>query len=359
MGISRFYNKPVQIVILIILAVASNIPNAYADADEELRVKILTTVNRAWRQEDFELLETTEKQYIPSSQRTLSGKRRLAVFDDYLSSLISIEWPTKWGKKDIVTIPDPKYFSEANKRWDVIEEKLKRWEEESPDSTSASLARAQYYINRAWFFRGNGLAHTVSKEAWPIFYQNMDAAEKTLMKIYGARIQNPRWFDMMFEIYGIKSSQISSTEHQKLLQDFLEHGQGYPPAYQSALHYLDPRWGGSFQQVEALVMMANQKTAKEEQGTLYARLYWNFETSYRYGSGFFEKTEASWPMLKGSFKKMIKLYPTARNFSSFAMFSCTANDVSGAKELLKQAGTDAYIKNWPAELRKRCLEQSP
>lgn len=336
-------------------------PNALADDELDSRKKISLDVKTAWEHEDFHALESVETLFLSADQRTSSGKWRLAIFFGALESGLTIEWPNEWNHRTFAgeTVrcygPEPAHFPDADKRWNVVEERLKRWAAEFPQSPNPQLALAAYFMNRGWFYRGTCFAGDVIEVAWPIFYRNLDTAQQILAGLRNSRTRNPVWFDLMLRICSAKSADPTSPDRKSLIDDLLENGQGYPNAYSSALRFMEPRWGGSPRQLEDFAQIANAKTLKEEGGAMYARIYWNFEASYEYGTEFFQKTNADWPKLKASFQKLVNDYPTPRNVTGFARFSCMAKDVAGAKQLLQRAGTDEYLESWVPAFRLECL----
>lgn len=351
--------SPVAAALAVVASLSTWASGARADPELDQRNQLDAKVAAAWAKEDFDTLEATENRFLDPAERTGSGKRWLAVFEDALEGAMRIQWPKDWNrvirtKTSIGEGPSPRYFSEADHRWDAVEQRLRRWSARFPDSPNPVLARAHYHLLRAWFFRGTFRADQVSEEALPIFARNLDAAERLLEQIRAARARNPLWFEALLEIYALRSPPPSLAQRQGLLQDLLENGQGYPPAWSAALYFLEPRWGGSPREIERLARLAGEKTMGEEKGSMYARLYWSFESAYQYGPRFFEDTAADWPTLKASFERLVAAYPSPRSLSAFAMFACIANEAPRAQELLKRAATDSYLASWRPELRRRC-----
>ncbi|MFZ3183087.1 MAG: DUF4034 domain-containing protein [Pseudomonas sp.] len=337
---------------------------AQADDDADYRLKITTKFADAWQNENWPVLESMENQYLNPSERTPSGKRSLAVFEKNLSWFISIrpiattleliKSNSSFETEESVNGPPPSRYEIVNQEWDKVESKINNWNKAFPNSPNPKLAKAEYYIERGSYFRGSRWASDVHKEAWPIHQQNFDAAKKLLIDTQSVSRQNPIWFSLMLTIAGAQSS--PQQEIYTLITDTLENGQGYPDAIQSAFHFMQPRWGGSYQQMDDFAQLANQKTEKQEHGGIYARLYWIMVSSSNdeMNQGFFKRSGVSWPMLSQSFEAIIQRFPAPRNISGYALFACMANDIPKAKHLLIDANSPKYIESWPRELQQLC-----
>lgn len=340
---------------------------SFADTDADQRNKVTNEVVNAWEKNDFKTLEQLENKYINPSETTTSGKRLLAIYDRALRGVISIR-PVELSRR-INLIPNTQYqktneemngpdlpnYPEVNKKWSDIENKLKKWKEQYPTSPNPIIAQSHYYINKAWYFRGKRWAKYVHEYAWPIYYENLNLAKNLLNSTKNISQNNPIWYDQMISILGAESA--SRGEIEAIIADTLKKGQGYPMPLYGALHFMQPRWGGSYEAMKKFAVQANQETYKEEHGEIYARLYWNFiaDSPDEINSTFFQRTGADWSLLDKSFKIMIRDHPAPRNYSGYALFSCMANDIKKSKALLIKAGTKIYAEQWPEYLKIRCV----
>lgn len=336
-----------------------------ADADLDMRQQMAKRIARAWQAEDFRTLEAMENQFLDPAQRTPSGKRLLAVFEKYLGSFITIR-PTADVLDGILhgtpTLgaewrngPDPKVYQNRELEWKKVEERIGRWERAYPDSPHPKIARAIYFNNKGQYFRGGNWASQVPAEAWPIYLDNAARARKVLMETQAVSKRNPMWFSEMFSTLGAQPLPADAVE--SLVADTLKSGQGYQTALDVAFIYLQPRWGGSYKKMERFARQAQRLTEPQEGGEVYARLYWNLVTGQpdEMDRDFFARTGASWPLLKDSFERMVRQHPEPRNLSGYALFTCMANDPTGARSLLRRAGTQDYVAGWTTELKEACL----
>lgn len=336
---------------------------AFADADEDIRQAMIGKIAAAWDGNQFGVLEDMENGYLAPDQRTPSGKRLLAVFENNISGFISIRSTAETVEyirsgahfsDDEIYGPTPENYDAANKKWDLIGRKIDNWGKAFPNSPNPIIAKAIYYKNRGYYFRGAQYASQVHPEAWPILKKNYGLAREILVSTKEVSRKNPIWFSLMLDILGVQSA--SRDEISAAISDTLQHGQGYPNAIQSAFDFMQPKWGGSYDEMERFARLANQSTMNVEHGEIYARLYWNmvFGSRDEMNRGFFTQTKASWPLVKKSFEVIVKNHPTARNFSGYALFACMAGDLQKSKEMLTKAQTAVYSKTWMPELQQLC-----
>jgi Domain of unknown function (DUF4034) len=317
----------------------------HADAEKVLRESISRSVQNAWAKSDFAALDSAAEDYVQTRARTFSGKWRLAIFYGSLSDQMQIEWPDDWWLTEArrgcrCKIPDPDRYQEADLRWDALQAKFDLWRERFPRSPHAQVARAQFLVNRAWFYRGTGFANTVPDVAWPRVEKYVEAARQILIETRPTSIADPDWFDIMFFIASAQSwshSRVEATVH-----DFYEFGKTYAPAYQSASALMLPKWGGSYEMFEGFAREAVLRSAPEEGVAIYARIYWRPE----FGTTIFRNTLADWPTMKRGFDEIIRKYPDPRNLNGKAMFACIAGDAAIFNSTMQQLGDRVTPDTW-------------
>ena len=337
----------------------------HAQNDVSVRKALFERIKTAWQNSDFATLEAMENTYLDPSQRTPSGKRLLEVFDGYLAGLITITpedehlppGPASESliRQEMQNGPPPSRYNIVNQACDHLEKKINKWEQAFPDSANPKIAKAIYYTNRGYYFRGMRFTSQVHREAWPILQENYDEAQMVLVDTQTISRKNPIWFERMLDILGVQSPPRDKID--SLIADTLEHGQGYPGAMHAAFLFMQPRWGGSYQKMEDFARYANKKTMATEHGILYAVLYWRlvFKTRDEMNQEFFTRTRASWPMMEQSFKILVHRYPDPRNFRGYALFACMAGETAKAKQLLEKAYTPAILKEWTPSLVSKCI----
>jgi hypothetical protein len=323
----------------------SSVQPIHTDPETALREAIAKDVQDAWANSSFKKLDSLADEYVRTRARTFSGKWRLAVFAEALSGQMRIAWPDEWWLAERQPecrchIPDPARYQQADLRWNALQEKLDLWIKQFPNSPHAQVARAQFLVNRAWFYRGTGYADTVPDVAWPRFSKYIEAARNTLVETRSTSIANPEWFNIMIPIASAQSWQTSRVAG--LVRDLFEFGQSYATAYQSAAGMLLPKWGGSYEMIEAFAREAIKRTAPEEGAAIYARIYWQVD----FGPTTFHDTRADWATMKRGFDEMILKYPDPRNVNGKAMFACMAGDAATFNSTIKQLGERVRPDTW-------------
>jgi hypothetical protein len=361
-GCRRLRTRCIWANVLIVLATV--IPwTAHADGDLDVRRAIAKKMMAAWQTDDFGLLESMENDFLNPVSRTPSGKRTLSVFQADMFKLISIRPESATSElllgsgrepEEEINGPPLSRYEVVNKQWDGVQKKIEKWQKRFPNSPHPNIAMAQYYLNRGSYFRGQRFSEDVLNDAWPTYRSCYNSAKKLLLETKNISQKNPAWFEIMFVVLG--AEQVHRTEIDALISETLVNGQGYPDAFQAAFHYMQPRWGGSYERMEEFAVMANEKTYEQEHGEMYSRLYWNLVATQadELDQGFFARTRASWPLISKSFEAIVRDHPEPRNFSGYALFACIEKDRTKAKELLADAGTMVYFSKWPRELQQLC-----
>jgi Domain of unknown function (DUF4034) len=319
------------------------------DAETHLRNAVVAQAVELWAKSDFSSLDSMADRYVQTKERTLSGKWRLAIFYGALSDLLAIPWPNDGYLPDedascLCKRPNPSQFGVAEREWDDVHSKVEQWIRRYPNSPHARIVQAQFFVNRAWFFRGSGFSSTVAKEAWPRVSQYIEGARKSLVDCKSACSADPHWYEIMFFVASAQSW--SHEQIDDLVHDLLEHGQSYVPAYQSAARLLLPKWSGSYEAVEAFARIATARNTKIEGNGMYTRIYWNLGES----PVLFSQSRADWPTMKRGFEEMLVQYPDPRNLNGEAMFACAAGDRATYQSVMKQLGNRVIPSIWLVDL---------
>lgn len=333
-------------------ASALGITRISSDAEENaLRDAIATAVTVAWNKADFAALDAMADEYARTRAKTLSGKWRLAVYDEAVTQQMRIDWPTDWFVLKpqpgcACGVPDPARYAEAELRWDAVGAKLDQWRKRAPKSAYVQVARANYLSKRAWFYRGAGYANTVPDAAWPYFNRYIAEAGSVLAAQGATGIRNPAWFDSMISV--ARDEDWPQPRLNQLAEKLFREGQAYTPAYQNMAYMLEPKWGGSYAAVEKFARTAIARAPAGEGAETYTRIYWVIQASGR--SLLFQNSPTDWPMMRRGFEDMLKKYPNMRNLEAEAKFACLAGDRETVAEALGQMGGRIDSREWPVPI---------
>jgi hypothetical protein len=318
-----------------------------ADAELDLRLSIQRAVVEAWDRSDYSALDRMAESYASTRERTFSGKWRLTLYDQALSSQLQVQWPREYRLFDPTitcecTAPDPHYYDRAEERWATVDQKTQNWLRAYPGSPHAIVARARYFSNRGWFYRGTTYAKDVPAEGWAQMRRYEAVAKDFLESHRDARIRNPVWFQEMLELATDLS--LPDGAFRELADDFKKNGNFYPAALQLVFDRLQPKWYGSPKLMDRFAREVTELTRADDGSAMYARLYWNIARDYP--RTLFTEAGADWPTMRAGFEDMVKQYPDARNLNGFGTFACMAGDFDTMDKVLRDLGDRLLPALW-------------
>lgn len=207
----------------------------------------------------------------------------------------------------------------TKEEWDRRLKRLKEWVETNPDSITASVALATYYLEYGWSVRGSGYRDTVREDAWPIFRKNTDKAKTDLQALGGRAKNDPGWYTSLLRV--ARSQGWPLREFDDVYNEAVKRFPGYIPLYFEKAQYLAPRWWGSREEFKKYVEEVTNETDQIMGKTLYARLNWLVYTNDMFSNG-----QANWSEMKNGFDRIVKDYPHPWNINNYAKFACLARD---------------------------------
>ena len=323
--------------------------SAHAGREElDLRNAMLSDVTHAWQSEDFAQLEHTAEAFASTRARTYSGKSRLELWFDLLEDQMKVDWPNEFREPGVTSecdcggSPLPSRYAKADELWAPIDAKMQRWEDAFPNSPHAVVAKAAYYVRRAWFYRGSDVAAHVPQEAWWEMHQYERKAWEFLNAHRDARSRNPEWFTLALLV--AMDLERPADEIKALRDDFLENGQFYPSTLKLFFSRMQPKWGGSFAEMDRFARYVVDRTRETDGNAMYARLYWTMSAQYR--GRVFSELPIDWPMMRTGFEDMIVRFPDPRNVNALGMFACLAGDIPTMERALERLAGDVDPEQW-------------
>lgn len=228
-------------------------------------------------------------------------------------------------------------LSEA--QWQDRYQLLLEWRKKAPQSVTAEIALASFFIEHAWAIRGQGYANTVRSEAWPGFHESMEIALKHLEGATPAAKNDPGWYAAMLAVGVAQGWKIERFEH--IYKKGTEKYPLYLPLYFKASSYFAPRWYGAPATLRAFIEKSVAATRSQLGETLYARLNWSLWTQEMFKNG-----QADWPRMKTGFERIVADYPDPWNVNNFAKFACLAGDRATIISLLDKIGDRPIEAAW-------------
>jgi tetratricopeptide (TPR) repeat protein len=159
---------------------------------------------------------------------------------------------------------------------------IDRWRAERPDSALAMLACGLAHTDAARAARGGGSANQVSGDQWRLVERHFKEAEQHLRPLLDderSRVPAGILLDALIVREQISGSR---TRAEKFFARMLERDPHWLDGWRRIQAIRDPRWGGSQQDMEALLDLARQKLPERAARDL-AAMHWWWRGSYAYG----------------------------------------------------------------------------
>ncbi len=233
--------------------------------------------------------------------------------------------------------------------WQNQHQLLLEWRKKSPQSVTAEIALASFFVERGWAIRGKGYANTVKTEAWRDFQESIATARKHLEGATPAAKNDPGWYGAMLRV-GLAQGW-EPDQFEPIYREGIQKHPLYLPLYFNASSYFAPRWYGSAAALRAFVEESVAATRSRLGETLYARLNWSVWTPEMFRNG-----QADWPRMKAGFERVVADYPDPWNVNNFAKFACVAGDAPTVFELAKKIGDKPIEAAWGSpEYYSQCV----
>jgi hypothetical protein len=290
---------------------ASGLPDGLPEL--EMRDAIESQAIRLYAAGDLAGLDAQSEAYLAGATRTSSGL--------WVSGLFA-------GGVE-VAIVRPKPTTEAG--WDELEQRMRSWVKQHPQSPLAHLMVAEAMTRRGWSIRGGGYAHAVSPEAWAPFREHMKRARDYLVSNAEVAARHPQYYAALVQVdtwLGVDDKQVQAD-----FEAGTRHHPGYYPLYFAMLNHLMPKWGGGPREIEAFARAAVEATRATEGESMYARIYW-FAAQNGYDDTIFLTSFARWDRMRAGFEDVIARFPDQWNLQNYAHFACEAGDMETLQALL-------------------------
>ena len=203
-----------------------------------------------------------------------------------------------------------------------------RWAKEKGAAGYAPLVQAMVAHAEAWEARGTGYADTVSPEARQIYLRKLEEADALLETASPKLRQMPPWTMVKLRI-AFQHRQAATPSPIEILKRGTEAFPDFLPVYTAAMSYLSPKWGGSFEMMDAIARYAMERNANDP--GIYALVYErnvrvNPDSTYT-----LRDTAVDWELMKTGFRRVHG--KPAWIFRNFAGLACQMRDRNEARRL--------------------------
>jgi hypothetical protein len=242
------------------------------------------------------------------------------------------------------------------KDWEQELAKISEWRQKNPASTAVDIVETDILQSWAWSARGTGYARTVTPEGWKLFHERMNRAQEILFRSKDRSSNNPLWFYEYMEValqLGWERAEFRAL-HDAAIARFPD----FHPLYFSMIRSLEPRWGGSIEEIDAYIAEVDRQTQAQQGKIMYARLYWYLAGAEGEDFSLFEDSAANWADLKTGFEQLIAATPKSNwNLNNFASFACRAGDADTYRKLRKQIGEPIYEDAWSSNFTMEICDE--
>jgi hypothetical protein len=293
-------------------------------------------VQALWRKRDYAMLDSLIDRWAKPDER----------FDDGRMHLTAV---SRGVDLAVARARDPK-------DWEQELARISEWRQQNPASTAVDIVEAAILQSWAWSARGTGYARTVTPEAWKLFNERMNRAQEVLFRSKDRSSNNPLWFYEYMEV----ALQLGweRAEFRALYDAAIARFPHFHPLYFSMIRSLEPRWGGSIEEIDAYIAEVVKQAKAREGKIMYARLYWYLAGAEGEEFALFEDSAANWADMKAGFRLLIAATPKSRwNLNNFASFACRAGDADTYRKLRKQIGEQVYEDAWPSNLTMEVCDE--
>ena len=223
---------------------------------------------------------------------------------------------------------------------------LDRWVDARPKSITARVSLADSYLGYAWAARGNGLAQTVTDQAWRLFGERAKQAETVLMKAEAVHSKCPEWYAVMHQVA------LALGANKGQLRALVDEGSRVEPdyfaLYQEHAIALLPKWLGEPGDSGVFAEEIYRKVGGKEG----AHIYFEIVVTLCNECGDFSAADFSWPRIQEGFASTKELYGlSVFKVNKFAWLASQYGDKEAASKAFLQIGSNWDPSVWGTRAR--------
>jgi hypothetical protein len=212
------------------------------------------------------------------------------------------------------------------------EARVKEWRRQKPDSVFPAFAALRLKYALAWNARGSSSAKDVPGGGMQSYQQGLLQTEKSLIEARKEFRQTPIWQNLLLAL-GLDAEQ-GKSDPGAVFEEGAKRWPDYYDFYEVVLTRLVPKWGGSWETVDAFIVGWTKQLQASEGESLYARLY----ASVVFSGADPRETRLDWARMKQSLDELIKRYPDPVHKNWAATLACAYGDLAYYKVSMQRIG---------------------
>jgi len=284
---------------------------------------IILEAQRLAATDDFASIERLVKHYNARQQMNENGLSSVGTFYTAMSGSFEID------------VADTEAW---NRRFAWAD----RWIAAYPKSPTARVMRGRIEFLRGASYRGSGWARDVTPENNASYQRYASQAADYLLEHRAIASKDPYFYRTLL-IIGFRMD----WPEFELMALFDEGAERYPyyfGQFTVPMMYYTPRWGGSFEAMEAFARHAMARVPPPDRAALYARLY-----TYAQFLGWESPLtggQIDWPLFDEGTRNIVARYPSPGNLQAYASMGCGSQHRARAAAFLQQFRGEPDLKIW-------------
>lgn len=182
------------------------------------------TIARILKEEKFEELDCLGDGARSGKERFPGGVWKIHIL--YQGLEVPVQYPQHATRED----------------WNILMQRLLRWEVARPKSITARVAMAWAYIGYAWDARGNGMGNTVSESGWKLFSERTTEAKRILDEAATLSTKCPEWYTAMQAV--AQNQGRDAAQARVIYDEAIKFEPDYYYYARNLANYLLPKWSG-------------------------------------------------------------------------------------------------------------------
>jgi hypothetical protein len=292
-----------------------------ADADSQPASVFQTTVRNFFNQEKFTQLEEIADAARSQKSRFQGGAWKIHSFYGAMQS--------------------PGSLTATDAAWNAHMERLQRWIDFRPESSTPRVALAVSYLRFAWKARGNGTGDKVTAEAWKLFGERVRKAQDILEQARSISTKDPQWYQTMQTVALAQGWDHKQAE--QLLEEASTVEPGYYYYYDAYANYLLPKWYGKPGDSETFVKSIADRVGGDEGALIYFQVVLSLNCCKARA----QAPEIAWDRVKQGFASLEQLDgSTSYERNALAFMAVRQGDREFAQQLFERIGNNWNDRVW-------------
>ena len=229
--------------------------------------------------------------------------------------------------------------------------RIRTWKKTIKNSPYANFAELRLLYSQAWNARGTKYANDTSEDQFKRFEEKLLFTEQAILSEKNQLKDTAISYNLLMAVS--LDAQGAKTSPATVFEAGVSKWPNYYDFYEVFLTRLVPKWGGSWEQVDAFISYWSKKLQHREKNSIYARLYYNVHFHNQVNP---HSTKVDWNRLKPSLISLYTRYPVKTHYEIAASYACIFTDYSFYKQLTsinKVASSKAWL---PGSSIEQCDE---